>query len=178
MNIPSFVTNQIPKDPFANDYFYHAEENWTRLEAIVAKRIPYISSDFSMLVNTLEMYYKGFLKSMSDNVKGYSLPEIPNHKDDNEYFLKKDHHLAGLVEEIEDHFLNISPTYTKKDRRDHDRFLNDLQWEYTKARYTTYPSFEDFKKVYQFASNQRNSIRDYITDKLLPKEQEHYDINL
>lgn len=180
MEIPDFITNDIPKDPLENNYFRHANSSWKRLSMVAEKKLEYIPDDFSTLVNTLERYYKGFLKAMELHTN-YSLPRVKHHENDVEYFLKRDHYLKGLVKEIESNFINISPTYTVEQRVEHDKFLVTLQWEYTNARYTTEPSFDDFFKVYQFVSKQKDALYEYIEDRLLQRADDkttEFDVNL
>ena len=179
MNIPSFIHNQIPKNPFCNNYYSHADENWTRLSMIADGSIPYISSDLALLVNTLELEYKGFLKCMVQNRSDYELPLIDGNEDNPEYYLQKDHYLKGLVREIERHFVNMSPVRTKRDRIEHDRFLVSLQWEYTNSRYTSYPSFDEFLSIYKFAQTQKTALRDYIQEQLIAKTDElGFEVNI
>lgn len=141
--------------------------------------IPYISSDIGLLVNTIELEYKGFLKCMVQNRGDYTLPLIDGHKDNPEYYLQKDHYLKGLVREIERHFINISPAQTRHDRIEHDQFLVSLQWEYTNSRYTSYPSLEDFLAIYKFAQTQKSVLRGYIQEQLIDKMSEPgFEVNI
>lgn len=177
MNIPAHIVNCIPKDPMHNSYLDHARAAWQRLEMVAEGKIPYIPDDFAALINTLERFYKGFLKTMSD-LTDYELPKYPKASNDPEFFLKKDHYLKGLVCEIEKHFINISPAYTKEDKKRHYMFLIDLQKEYTKARYSTEPSVDEFLQVFKFAKLQKETVEEYLEKTFLREEEEEFENNI
>lgn len=179
MVIPDFITNDIPSNPLENNYFRHADAAWERLFLVATKKLEYIPDDLSALVNTLERYYKGFLKTMA-LYTSYSLPVVKHHENDEEYFLKRDHYIKGLVKEIESNFTNLSPC-TVNQKVELDKFLVALQWKYTNARYSTEPSFQDFLKVYQFATKQKEVLYSYLDEKILQKSEDRlseFDVNL
>lgn len=177
MIIPQHIINCIPKDPMHNAYLDHAAAAWTRLIMVAEGKIPYIPDDFAALINTLERFYKGFLKTMAD-LTDYKLPQYPKSSSDPEFFLKKDHYLKGFVCEIEAHFFNISPAYTSEDKRRHYMFLIDLQKEYTKARYSSEPSQEEFLQVFNFVKMQKEKIEEYLEKTFLKEQEEEFENNI
>jgi len=168
MKIPDSVLKKVQKSPFDNNYFYHAEPAWKRLELISNKEIEYYSDDFALLVNTIERLYKGFLKTKMEED-----PTFLNYPG----FLSSDHDLNKLVVEIE-RFVTLSVCETRQDYKERRFFFDDLRKAYTEARYTDEPTFEEFQKVYEFALNQKEIIYNYFNEKTKNKSIENFDLDL
>lgn len=166
MIIPESVTSYIEKGPMDNLYFYKANASWARLTLIANGSIPYISDDYSALINTLERFYKGVLQSKLDNDDSYHLPIG---------FLTMDHNLRKLADEIE-HFLPLFVIHSVSDMRVRNNFLDSLRKAYTTARYTQDFSFEEFKNLYSFIQKQKNAIEQYLQPKI--KEVEDHELDL
>ena len=173
MNIPNSVMKMVEKKPTDNAYFYKAEQAWNRLTDIKNNKIDYIDDDYSMLINTLERFYKGLLQSKLDNKEGYSLP--PG-------FMTADHDFIKIVDEIERNFTSLYNIETQSDYRDRNNFLKDLRHSYTSSRYNENPKKEDFDKLYDVVKSQKELVYDYLLDnknkKLTDFEQEENYVDL
>lgn len=154
MEIPNCVVDKIKKsaNPLDNNYFNHAIPAINSLKNINSKN--YCYDYFSMTINTLERLYKGFLDAANTHAEWYTLPSP--------HFLKDDHDLLKLVLEIKNNFSEVFPQTSKEEWRDIKNFLRDLRSEYTNSRYTTYPDYTDFKKLYNYVENQYNLLKDAI----------------
>lgn len=149
MIIPESITKMIEKSPLDNNYFYHADENMSRLALVYNEEVSYISSDMSLLVNTLEMYYKGFLQSKLDAGIGYKLPTG---------FLTENHDLFKLADEITNNFFPLFSKDSIRDINEAENFYRTLRRHYTTARYTHYPVFSEYKQVYDFVLQHKNLV--------------------
>lgn len=143
MMIPESITNIIPKNPFDNVYFYHAKDAMKRLDDIDKQKIEFYNDDYSLLINTLERFYKGFLQSKCDN-EGLVLPLG---------FLNTDHDLCKLVREIE-RYTPLFVVESIEDEKNKTHFLVSLRKSYTDARYTQNYTYNDFHKLYEFVKKQ------------------------
>lgn len=155
MIIPDSITKMIQKKPTDNNYFYHADENMKRLSEIYEGKVSYISSDLSLLINTLEMYYKGYLQSKLDEGIGYKLPAG---------FLTENHDLFKLADEITDNFIPLFSKDTVGDINSAENFYRHLRHYYTAARYTEYPNYSEFKEVYEFVLAHKNLVINNLLD--------------
>lgn len=168
IEIPDCVMNAIPeKTAFDNNYFYHAEETWDRLKNIRDGKVSYISDDYSVLVNTLERYYKGMVQSCHENTniaKMFTDEAIAE-------LLTSGHKLTRLVDAIEHSYgYKLFACHTREEIKERDRFLNRLTHAYTSARYTESYSYSDFCNTFDFVKQQKERIYALLS----PKQKQTY----
>lgn len=162
MNIPSCITSAIHKDVMDNDFFYGAEQMWTRLTDVRTGKVEYLNIDMSLLANFVECYYKGFLQA-----SGVPVPER---------IMKETHSLLRLTEEIETRICPLQYGMSRTEERDRRNFLNDLSDKYIDCRYRNEQvSKEDFFKCYDWAKGQKGKIEDYLRPKY--KDETDYDLS-
>jgi len=166
MIIPNCVLETVKKMPLDNHYFYHAEDAWERATDIYNGQIKFYSDDISLLINTLERYYKAFLQAKKDEDPSYL--QYPG-------FLTSDHDLNKLVVEIE-RFVPLTKCETRQDYKERREFFDNLRREYTTTRYTARPDFNEYKQLYQFVSKQRDIVIEYFQEK--NKQIEEPDLDL
>ena len=154
MLIPEEALKAIKKTVLDNHYFYHADEFMARLELVYLEKVPYISPDLSNLINTLELYYKGFLYSKQEQLESYKFAS-PD-------FLKKDHDLFKFAEDINNNFIDL---YDISARRQMRQFYLDLKHKYTSNRYTDYSTIDDFKQLYVYVKSQEKILKDSLLEK-------------
>lgn len=156
MNIPSSIQNRIKENsgPLENTYFFHAKSAYTALNKVT--EATYCYDHVSMVANTLERIYKGFLQSAADHCEWYSLPS--------ERFLSADHDILGMVLEIKQNFPDVFPRYDRQQWREMKGFYRDLRSEYTAARYTSYPTYKDFVTLRSYMQSQYNLITSYLKE--------------
>lgn len=147
MNIPSFVAKE-KQGLLNNSYFYHAQEAFKALQRVTAST--YCSDYFSMAVNTLERFYKGFLYYQAENTEWYDLPSPK--------FLTADHDILGMVTEIRKHFPEAFPVNSKEEWEETKKFLRDLRAEYTASRYTSYPTYDEFDAIRKYTQRQMSKL--------------------
>lgn len=165
MNIPSSITNLVKEKagPMDNAYFYHATSAYESLKKVTEKT--YCYDHVSMVANTLERLYKGFLMSASEKCDWYSLPSS--------HFLSADHDILGMVLEIKQNFLDVFPRQDRQSWRDTKAFLRDLRNEYTAARYNSYPTYQEFVSIRNYLNDQYNLITSYLKENDLSKQDEN-----
>jgi len=149
MQIPDFIMEDIQKKPTDNAYFYHAEDAFKRMTVVNNKHIDYCFDDYSVLINTLERYYKGYIQSKLDSIPEYKIPID---------FLTRGHNIKELVEEIECNFIPLSKELDKNERNIRRHFFDCLKKMYTASRYSEYPTFTEFQELYRFVEKQREII--------------------
>lgn len=124
MLIPEEALKAVKKTVLDNHYFYHADEFMVRLELVYLEKVPYISPDLSNLINTLELYYKGFLYSKQEQLESYKFAS-PD-------FLTKDHDLFKLAEEINNNFIDLYDISARRQMRQfykhQGRKTTTLEW--------------------------------------------------
>ena len=164
MNIPSDVINIINKNsgPLNNNYLIHAKNALEVLNKVT--KDTYCYDHMSMVINTLERYYKGFLKASTDICDWYNLPD--------EEFLAVGHNLLKLVVEIKHSFSNVLPRTNWEEWQKTKDFLRDLRLEYTNSRYNTCPSYEEFKTVLEYKNDQKSRLMEYLNNKVLETSKE------
>lgn len=162
MIIPPDVSDMIDKtsDPLQNSYLNHARRSITALNKITEDT--YCSDYYSNAVNCLERVYKGFLEAARLKCPWYSLPVSD--------FLTNDHRLSKLTSEIRVHFPEVLPRCTREEMQAQNRFLRELQHEYTDARYVTNPDFTEFSQLIKYVTAQQELITDYIKSPSFKKD--------
>ena len=165
MNIPSSISNLVKENagPFDNPYFYHAQSSYESLNKVTENT--YCYDHVSMVANTLERLYKGFLQSASEKCDWYSLPS-PR-------FLSADHDILGMVLEIKQNFPDVFPRQDRHSWRETKTFLRDLRSEYTSARYSTYPTYQEFVSLRSYMNSQYELITSYLKENDLSKQEEN-----
>ena len=165
MNIPSSITNLVKQKagPMENTYFYHAKSSYDALCKV--NEDSYCYDHVSMAANTLERLYKGFLATAAEKCDWYSLPS-PN-------FLSADHDILGMVLEIKQNFPDVFPRQDRQTWRETKVFLRDLRSEYTAARYTSYPTYQEFVSIRSHIKSQFELITDYLKENDLSKQEEN-----
>lgn len=165
MNIPSSITSLVKEKagPMDNVYFYHAISAYESLSKVTEKT--YCYDHVSMVANTLERLYKGFLMTASEKCDWYSLPSAR--------FLSADHDILGMVLEIKQNFPDVFPRQDRQSWRETKSFLRDLRQEYTSARYTSYPTYQEFVALRGYLQSQYNLISTYVTENDLSKQEEN-----
>lgn len=161
MNIPSSIINTVNQSsgPMENNYFIHAISALNALNKVTEATYCY---DYTAnIINALERLYKGFLKTATRLCDWYRLPS--------ENFLSDDHDILGMVLEIKDNFPDVFPRVEREIWRETKNFLRDLRKEYTLSRYESYPTFEEFKAIREYANGQLQLLESYINNHYLEK---------
>lgn len=138
-----------------NIFFDHAFTAWLRLKDIRDEKIPYISDDYSILINTLERFYKGFLQSKLSTNKEFTLP-----KD----YLTNDHDLLKLTKKIEK-FTPLFNCKNDEERNNKNIFFRNIRKQYTSSRYSEFISKTDFDKLYDFVEAQKSLLLNHLQNK-------------
>lgn len=165
MHIPTSITSLVKENAgfMDNPYFYHAINAREALNRITEKT--YCYDYVAMAANTLERLYKGFLQTASEKCDWYSLPS-PR-------FLTADHDILGMVLEIKQNFPYVFPKQDRQTWREIKAFLRDLRSEYTSARYTTYPTYQEFVSIRNYLNSQYKIITSYLEKGDLLKQDEN-----
>ena len=164
MNIPSAVMKQVKKSPTDNMYFYHAFDSLEGLQEVYDGKVKFRYDHSSQLVNALERLYKGAILSKTES--------DPNIKIQPGY-LTQGHNIASLVDTIEMTIgWQLTPIESRRDYKERYTFLKDLQKLYTDARYNTFPTYEEFKKIFDFVELQKETILEYLNPKVKTLEEE------
>jgi len=161
MRIPSCAIKKPGKDPLNNPYFQHANNAWKQLRAIKGGQIKYCSDNYSMLINTLERYYKGLLQAKADNDSSFVLK--PN-------YLTCDHDLIKLANKIRKDVTEIFGATTQEEIREMKLLLFNLRKRYTSCRYSEFATFAEFLELYKFVELQREIILEYIDKEFVNKQ--------
>ncbi len=159
----------IKSVPTDNIYFYKAEKAWERLTEIRKGNIPFIDDDYSVLINTMERFYKGCIQSKIDNDKDYDIPEG---------FLTSDHNLVKLVDEISSIGLSLFKETSRSDYYERCKVLKELRWQYTAARYSENIPQEDFDQLYDIVEIQKNQIYEFLNGKEITSTKEDFALDL
>ena len=164
MNIPASIATQVKENasPVDNAYFYHAESAMKSLEKVTLDTFCY--DHVSMAANTLERIYKGLLQAAVEQCDCYQLPS-PN-------FLTADHDILGMVLEIKRSFPDVFPYQDRSQWRDTKAFLRDLRMEYSNARYTSYPTYDEFCAIRSYVKAQFDLIYNYVKEGNLSMQEE------
>lgn len=164
MVIPSTIINSVKEnsDLMDNRYFSHAIMALKSLDAV--KEDIYCPDFVSMAANTLERIYKGFLDTASTHCDDYQLPSLN--------FLDVDHDIYGMMAEIKTNFPDLFPYQSREEWRQTKNFLRDLRSEYSAARYSSYPTYEEFNIIRQYVKNQFTLIEEYLKEGKLLKNTE------
>ncbi len=154
MQIPKEIISKIEQntDIMDNNYFNHAVSALNSMNKLTEDNYSY--DDMSKAANTLERVYKGFLYAAELKCDWYSLPY--------KNFLKEDHDILGMLEEIKKNFKEVFPREDRESWRATKNFLRDLRREYTSSRYDSYPTYDEFKVVLRYVNTQYEYIKDYI----------------
>lgn len=169
MKIPGSILTMIKVSPTDNLYFSKAEQAWERLTEIRNGNIQFIDDDYSMLINTMERFYKGYIQSKIDNDKSYSIEEG---------FLTCDHNLVKLVDEISKTGLSLFNETSRSDYHERCRFLKELRWQYTAARYSENIYKEDFDQLYDLVKIQKDKIYDHLNEKEISPGKDTFSLDL
>ena len=158
MYIPECITNAVKPTFTDNDYFYGADDMWSRLIHVKDGTVPFISQDMSMLANVMELYYKGLLKA-----SGMTVPR---------HLIEESHSLVALVDEIESRITPLSGSLSRQDERNRRNFLMDLSDLYIKTRYNhKQATFEEFCKCMIWAEKQKEIVKEILNP---PQEETNF----
>ncbi len=164
MNIPVSIINSIDKnaDSMDNKYFVHALSALDAINKVNKDNFCY--DDISRAANVLERLYKGVLYAATVKTEWYQLPD--------EKFLVQNHDILGMLKEIKRNFPNAFPRQDRDDWRATQRFLMDLRLAYSEARYTTYPTYEEFDMIRKYVNQQKEIVEEYIKSGDLEKDDD------
>lgn len=175
IEIPKSIIQAFEKsaEPIDNDYFIHANKAISSLNQMTEDL--YCWDHMSMAINALERLYKGFLKAADIHLEWYSLPIIYDREGNQLDFLKKDHDLLRLYNEIKKNFPGVFPRTNREDWQKLKDLLRDMRTEYSEARYDDYPSFDNFREVLSFVNTQQKLLEDIVKSPAFFKlgEMEH-----
>lgn len=87
-------------------------------------------------------------------------------------FLDVDHDIYGMMAEIKTNFPDLFPYQSREEWRQTKNFLRDLRSEYSAARYSSYPTYEEFNIIRQYVKNQFTLIEEYLKEGKLLKNTE------
>ncbi len=167
------------KNPFGdtklnNHYTYFAEDNWNVLKCFYEKKIPFCSSAYSMLANTMEQFYKGIYVELH-KIK----PNMPTLTD----YEMNDHCFNRFVQLINKEI----PVSSSKEG--YFKILDNasrIYKGYTDSKYRNYYEYEDFardfrryevqrERLYSALNNERRKF-EFVHDKE-PVIEEDDDLN-
>lgn len=156
MRIPSSIVKALKKTPFDNTYFYMHQDMKKSLDKVISGEDSYASYHYSMLINDLEIYLKGFLTYQKES--GFWVE--PHNK-----YLTEDHKIYKLIEQVQ-LFIPLFPYTSKYEWNELKRFTSNLCREYTTARYLTPIPFEDFVELNNnFVQPIITKINDFLKEK-------------
>lgn len=170
LEIPQSILSAVKKesDVMDNRYLTHA--------IMALKSLDFVNEDnycpdyISVAANTLERIYKGFLEAATIHCEDYQLPQ-PN-------FLTCDHDIYGMMMEIKRTFSDVFPYQSREDWQNTKKFLRSLRSEYTNARYSSYPTYEEFCSVRTYVKQQYQIVETYLKEGYLnKKEKEDYSLD-
>ena len=164
MVVPSGISDANTKSALNNIKIAKAKELWeNRLSLIRNEKIPYVSDDMSILVNTFERLMKGYIEEVkaSTNDSYYVLPRGFN----------KTHSIYYLADEI----TRVVPMNYRLPIISDDPKINQQQrsaykeyaFAYTAGRYDVNYTFQEFSDAYDSIQ----PIFDAIIDRLFPKNR-------
>lgn len=167
MVVPSGISDANTKSALSNIKITKAKELWeNRLSLIRSEKIPYVSDDMSILVNTFERLMKGYIEEVkaSTNDPCYVLPRGFN----------KTHSIYYLADEI----TRVVPMNYRLPIISDDPEINKLQraaykeyaYAYTAGRYDIDYTFQEFCDAYDSIQ----PIFDAIIDRLFPQKHCSY----
>ena len=164
MILPNSLLQQLNiEQNCQNDYFLHANDAFDKLSDITEEQ--YFSDYVSILANTIERYYKGFLYAMDQIVPDYHLPTFTDAKGHTQTILEaKGHNLLVFKNEIKNNF-TVFPFKNRQDWVEEKQFLRDLHALYTGARYIEYPTFQEFQAILVYAKNEKKLLDEYMNAK-------------
>ena len=151
INIPTSILQKIPNTPKGNNFFDHAEKSFRQCEKYYSGEYEFCSDNVAQIINVLERYYKGYLE-VTFKERGCPIPKEE---------LEMDHHLYKYAKMITDNgLIPLIDTSCHEKINESRVFYRELQNLYIDSRYKTTCSFEDFKKIFEFVSTQREIIID------------------
>lgn len=167
MIIPQDILCQFEgyNEYFDNDSFQHAISAYEKLSKI--KEEDYFEDLYSNLICTLERFYSGFLISAEKYIDVYFIP-----KDKADPYGRKitetKHKLFALKREILNNF-DVFPSQSLEETAREKGILSNLTREYSDSKYSTYPTYEEFRSVLEFVTREKEYIEQYLNDRMLDK---------
>ena len=149
-------------------YLHNVMENYHRLMDIHDGKIPYISSDYALLIHTFEQLYKGVLRELQNM--------YPDKIVCSNSVYTSGHHFSQFAYKINE-FIPVSNSNEGFEKV--HSYLKDLEYQYNNARYdlrkTPQQFREDFRKlergIYRFTEGLKIEY-----DKNYSSEEEEADL--
>lgn len=140
------IINPYGSQKINNSHSYHAEDNWDFLCKVYQKEIPMFSQAYSILANTMELFYKGVYLELKK-----IHPEMPNMSD----YEFHQHRFTGFIQAI-NRIIPVSASkegyYTILDNADR------IYKGYTDAKYQAMYEYKDFEADFRRYEVQRKRL--------------------
>lgn len=128
----------------------NAEQMFRKAELIDNKKSDFCSPDYAYLINTLELFYKGFLEEKA------FIEEYEYDEDMRDYL--KSHYLYRILRDVEDFVILTDRPRNYEERQALKNSYNELTHAYTASRYDKFYSYDDFHELFLIVNDQRNYL--------------------
>lgn len=145
---------KMPKSPFDNNIFRHAEDAFQAMQMITEEN--YIGDFASEAIIILEQFYEGFLTAALEFDDTYQLSD--------DSLLCHKHDIWGLYHEIKKNYTDCFPRQTRYENLRLKQKMNRWSKLCESALYTEYLPFWEFRQIMDFVAIQRNTIQTYILE--------------
>lgn len=137
LDIPCSLVSSLKESPFDNNYFQMYTDMRKSLDRVVSGKDTYSSYHYSMLINNLELYLKGYLS--------YKL-KMGEWTEPHPHYLTEDHKIMKLIDQVKK-FVPLFNDLTSKEWSELQKFVSGVCRQYTTARYSIYVPYEDFLQL-------------------------------